>query len=100
VRVDSRGGGGSNNGRVGLLGLLLLILFALLPKEAISGLVDNPPHMRRTPMISVLSHFLLFLFVLCWGFFLPHLLANAPVDEWIGRWNIDIKELSVFKLLL
>ncbi len=45
--VDGRGGRSSDGGRVGL-GLLLLVL-ALLPKEAISRLVYGPSHVVLAP---------------------------------------------------
>ena len=64
MRVQGRGGSGSNSGRVGLLGFLLLVVLVLLFKEAICRSVDSPQHVVFAPMVSVLPNLLLLLFSL------------------------------------
>jgi hypothetical protein len=59
MRVDGRGGCSGDSGRVGL-GLLLLVL-ALFPKEAISGVVNGPSHVVLAPIEGKFSNFLPFL---------------------------------------
>ena len=54
--VDGRGGRSGDGGRVGL-GLLLLVL-ALLPKEAIRWLVDGPRHVVFAPIEGIFSFLL------------------------------------------
>jgi len=71
--IDGQGGHSSDDGRVGLVGLLLFFL-VLLPEEAISGLVDGPCHMVLAPK-GIFSDFLPFLALPCLGrFLLPRLI--------------------------
>ncbi len=55
--IDGRGGRSSDGSRVHLLGLLLLVL-ALFPKEAISGLVNGPSHVVLAPIEGIFSNLL------------------------------------------
>ena len=72
--IDGQSGHSSDGGRVGLVGLLLFFL-VLLPKEAISGLVDGPCHMVLAPIKGKFSDFLPFLALPRLGWFLlPHLI--------------------------
>jgi hypothetical protein len=72
--VDGRGGRSGDGGRVGLVGFLLLFL-VLLPKEAISGLVDGPCHVVLTPIEGIFPDCLAHLALPRLGrFLLPHLI--------------------------
>ena len=66
--IDSQGGPSGDGGRVGLLGLLLLVL-ALFPKEAISGLVNGPGHVVLASIKGKFSDFLPILALPCLGRF-------------------------------